>query len=304
LADAPDLTLQRRGSPLCAAPGMLSGNQPIDDGLYLFTPEEKAEFLQREPDARPYFRRWLGADEFLNGWQRWCLWLGDAEPADLKTLPLVMERIAAVRRYRKKSKRKSTIKLAETPRRFQVECIPTHDYLVLPEVSSERRDFIPIGYFKPSTLASNKLRIITHATPYHFGVLTSTMHMAWMRCVSGRLKSDYQYSVHIVYNNFPWPDAADDKHAAVMRAADGVLDARKAHPGASLSDLYDPDSMPSDLQDAHRALDKAVDAAYGYRGSKDDASRVAFLFALYAQLTALQSVTAVKPRKRKSPAAV
>ncbi|MHB1799624.1 MAG: class I SAM-dependent DNA methyltransferase [Vulcanimicrobiaceae bacterium] len=285
LADAPDVVLQRRGTPLCDVPEMLSGNQPIDNGQYLFTPEEMATFLQREPGAKPYFRRWLGADEFLNGYERWCLWLGDAEPAALKALPLAMERVAAVRKFRQASKRTSTLKLAGTPRRFQVECMPDKDFLVIPEVSSERRDFIPIGYFKPDTLASNLLRIVSHATPYHFGVLSSTMHNAWMRTVAGRLESRYRYSVHIVYNNFPWPQAVpEDKQRAVTVAAQAVLAARAAHAGATLADLYDPDSMPGDLQDAHKALDKAVDAAYSYRGAKDDAARVAFLFALYQQL--------------------
>jgi type I restriction-modification system DNA methylase subunit len=304
LADAPDVVLQRRSKPLCNVPEMGIGNKPIDGGNYLFTSEEMAEFLLREPGARPYFRKWLGADEFLNGYERWCLWLGDAEPADLKALPLAMERVAAVRRFRAGRESAPTKKLAETPRRFHVEFMPNEDFLVVPESSSERREFLPIGYINRTILASSLLRVVPHATPYHFGVLSSSMHNAWMRTVAGRLKSDYRYSVHIVYNNFPWSDADDDKQAAITRAADDVLVARTAHPGASLSALYHPDSMPSDLQDAHRVLDKAVDAAYGYRGGKDDASRVAFLFALYAQLTALQSVTAVKPRKRKSPAAV
>lgn len=299
LADAPDVVLQRRGTPLCDVPDMLSGNQPIDNGQYLFTPQEMAEFLQREPGAKPYFRRWLGADEFLNGYERWCLWLGDAEPAALKALPLAMERVAAVRRFRSASKRKPTIKLAQTPRRFQVECMPAGDYLVIPYVSSERRDFIPIGYFKPDTLASDLMRIVSHATPYHFGVLSSTMHNAWMRTVAGRLKSDYRYSVHIVYNNFPWPQAVpEDKRRAVAVAAQAVLAARAAHPGATLAALYDPDSMPGDLQDAHKALDKAVDTAYGYRGAKDDASRVAFLFALYQQLVG--ELTPAPRGKRKA----
>lgn len=299
LADAPNVTLQRRGTPLCDVPEMLSGNQPIDNGNYLFTPDEMEDFLKREPRARPYFRRWMGAVEFLNGYERWCLWLGDAEPADLKTLPLAMERVAAVRAFRKTSNRTSTVKLAETPRRFQVECIPERNYLVIPEVSSERREFIPIGYFSPETLASNKLRIVPDATPYHFGVLTSTMHMAWVKYVTGRLKSDYQYSVHIVYNNFPWPqDLSEAKRVSVERATQSVLAARAAHPGATLADLYDPDSMPADLQDAHRALDKAVDAAYGYRGGKDDATRVAFLFELYKKLSGFLAAPPASPSKR------
>jgi hypothetical protein len=298
LADAPDVVLERRGTPLCPeAPVMGIGNKPIDDGNYLFSPEERDAFLVREPGAAPYFRRWLGADEFLNGYERWCLWLGDAEPAALKALPLAMDRVAAVRKYRAESKSAPTRKLSETPRRFHVEFMPDKDFLVVPEVSSERRKYIPIGYFKPDTLASNKLRIVPNATPYEFGVLTSTMHMAWVRYVTGRLKSDYQYSVHIVYNNFPWPqDVPEEKRRAVAQAADAVLSARRAHAGSTLADLYDPDAMPGDLRDAHRALDKAVDGAYGYRGGKDDAARVAYLFGLYQRLTTLQSQS--QPRKR------
>ncbi len=300
LADAPDVVLQRRGRPLCDVPDMGIGNKPIDGGNYLFTPEEMALFLQREPNAQPYFRRWLGADEFLNGYERWCLWLGDAEPGELKALPLAMERVAAVRRIRAASKSAPTRKLAETPRRFHVEFMPDKDYLVIPEVSSERRDFIPIGYFAPETLASNKLRIVPDATAYHFGVLTSSMHMAWMRYVTGRLESRYQYSVHIVYNNFPWPqDVPEEKRLEIMRETQAVLAARAAHPTATLAALYDPDSMPTDLQDAHRALDKAVDAAYCYRSGKDDATRVAFLFELYKKLSGLLSAPTKQPRKRK-----
>jgi hypothetical protein len=306
LADGPNVVLQRRGRPLCPeAPKMGIGNKPIDDGEYLFTTKERDAFLQREPGAAAYFRRWLGADEFLNGYERWCLWLGNAEPSALKSLPLSMERVAAVRAFRAKSKSAPTQKLAETPRKFHVEFMPDSPYLVTPEVSSERRVFIPIGYFNPDTLASNLLRIVPYATAYHFGVLSSSMHNAWMRTVAGRLESRYRYSVHIVYNNFPWPsDVADDKRMAITRAADAVLAARRAHPSATLADLYDPDSMPSDLQDAHRALDKAVDAAYGYRGGKDDAARVTFLFALYAQLTSLQSVANASKKNLAKPAIV
>lgn len=300
LIDAPDVVLQRRGKPLCEVPAMGIGNKPIDGGHYLFTPEEMAEFLQREPGAQPYFRRWLGGDEFLNGYERWCLWLGDAEPAALKALPLAMERVAAVRRLRNASKSAPTRKMADTPRRFHVEFMPDQEYLVIPKVSSERRNLIPVGYFKPDTLASDLLFIVPHATGYHFGFLSSTMHNAWMRTVAGRLESRYRYSVHIVYNNFPWPqDVPEEKRLAVVREAQAVLSARAAHPGATLADLYDPDSMPTDLQDAHRALDKAVDAAYGYRSGKDDTARVAFLFELYNKLTGLQAATVKRAGKRR-----
>lgn len=305
LADAPDVALQRRGKPLCVeAPAMGIGNKPIDGGHYLFTPEERDAFLVREPGAAPYFRRWLGADEFLNGYERWCLWLGDAEPAALKSLPLVMERVAAVRKYRAESKSAPTRKLAETPRRFHVEFMPDKDFLVVPGVSSQRRDFIPIGYFHPDTLASNLLNVAASATLFHCGVLSSSMHMAWVRYVAGRLKSDYRYSVNIVYNNFPWPHAVrEDKRRAVAQAADTVLAARAAHPGSTLADLYDPDAMPDDLRAAHRELDKAVDAAYGYRGAKDDAARVAFLFTLYRNLEAELLPAAKTGGKRRKRAA-
>ena len=302
LADAPDVVLQRRGRPLCPdAPEMVSGNKPIDDGNYLFTPEEHDAFLAREPDAAPYFRRWLGGEEFVNGIERWCLWLGDAEPAALKALPLAMERVAAVRKFRAASKSAPTRKLAETPRRFHTEFIPKGNYLALPQVSSERREYIPIAFLDSTVLCGDKLRLVDHATLFHFGILDSAMHMAWTRYTCGRLESRYQYSVHIVYNNFPWPeDVSEDKRLAIARAADAVLAARTAHPGSTLADLYDPDAMPDDLRTAHRALDKAVDAAYGYRGKPDDAARVAFLFALYQKLTALQPVA--KSNRKRAPA--
>ena len=288
LADATDVALQRRGSPLCAdAPAMGIGNKPIDDGNYLFTTAERDTFLANEPGAAPYFRRWLGGDEFLNGYERWCLWLGDAEPAALKALPLAMQRVAAVRKFRAASRSAPTRRLAETPRRFHVECMPDADSLVIPKVSSERRNFIPIGFFGPDTLASDLLFVIPNATLYHFGLLSSSMHNAWMRYVAGRLESRYRYSVHIVYNNFPWPqEVSEEKRRRVAAAADGVLAARAAHPRSTLAELYDPDAMPNDLVAAHRELDKAVDAAYSYRAGKDDAARVAFLFELYRTLEA------------------
>lgn len=299
LADAPDVVLLRRGGPLCDVPVIGVGNKPIDGGNYLFTDEEKEEFLVREPGARTYFKPWLGADEFLNGFQRWCLWLGEAEPAVLKALPLSMGRVAAVREFRKASKSAPTQKLAQTPRRFHVEFLPKENFLLIPRVSSERRDYIPIGFIGPEALVSDAVHAMAGATMYHLGVLSSAMHNAWMRTVAGRLKSDYRYSVQIVYNNFPWPDdVAEAKRKEVAKSAQQVLNAREVHAGATLAEMYDPDSMPRDLQEAHKALDKAVDAAYGFRGRKDDASRVAFLFGLYDALTGLQPSST--KRKRSS----
>ncbi|TAJ77233.1 MAG: class I SAM-dependent DNA methyltransferase [Gallionellaceae bacterium] len=305
LVDAPDVVLVNRQHPICAVPEIGIGNKPIDGGHYLFTPEEKAEFLAREPKAAKWMRRWIGADEFINNYERWCLWLGDCPPDELRRMPEAMKRVEMVRESRLASKSPPTQKLADTPTRFHVENIPDAPYLVIPEVSSERRRFIPIGFIQPDTLSSNKVRILPRATLYHFGILTSTMHMAWTRYTTGRLKSDYQYSITIVYNNYPWPDEPTDKQrATVETAAQTVLDARAQFPQSSLADLYDPLTMPPVLVKAHQVLDRAVDACYrtddssralARRGSRNfvkaafasDAQRVEFLFERYQQLTSL-----------------
>ena len=288
LVDGPDVVLPRRSKPLCAAPEIGIGNKPIDDGNYLFTAEEKTEFLKLEPGAAKWFRRWPGADEFINGYERWCLWLGDCPPGELRQMSHALARVEAVKKFRAASKSAPTRKLADTPTRFHVEFMPATPYLVIPEVSSERRQYIPLGFLQPDTLASNKLRLLPDATLLQFGVLTSAMHMAWMRYTTGRLKSDYQYSINIVYNNFPWPEGRPDKQrAAIEAAAQGVLDARAQFPGASLADLYDPVAMPPALVKAHQKLDAAVDAAYGQKGFANDAARVAFLFEMYRKLTSL-----------------
>lgn len=311
LVDGPDVVLERRSKPLCAVPPMLSGNKPIDDGNYLFTPQEKADFLQQEPGAAPYFRRWLGGQEFVNGIERWCLWLGDISAAELHQLPLSQARVAAVKKFRTHSKSAPTQKLAATPRRFHTEFVAKGSYIALPQVSSERRQFIPIAYLDAQVMCGDKLRLLEGATPYHFGILTSTMHMAWMRAVAGRLESRYQYSIHIVYNNFPWPEnPADKRIQAIEAATQAVLDARQVEmqrdARTTLAMLYHPDTMPVELAKAHAALDKAVDAAYGYQGGKDDASRVAYLFGLYQQLTAPLAPAPVPTptaRRKRAPGA-
>ena len=307
LVDAPDALLTRRSKPLCDVPVMGIGNKPIDDGNYLFTPAEKDAFVAREPASEKFFRRWLGADEFLNGIERWCLWLGDALPSDLSKLPECRKRIDAVQKFRLNSKSKPTQALAATPRRFHVEFLPTEgNYLAVPEVSSERRKFIPIGFLPASIMASNLLRAAPCATFYHFGILSSLMHNAWMRTVAGRLESRYCYSINIVYNNYPWPQNPSDKQRqAVEAAAQGVLDARALYPQATLADLYDPLTMPAELVKAHTALDRAVDTAYAYKGGKDDASRVAYLFAQYQQLATPLAATppAKRTRAARRPAA-
>lgn len=300
LVDAPDILIGRRSTPLCAVPEMGIGNKPIDGGHFLFTDEEKAAFLAKEPKAAKWLRPWLGAEEFLYGYRRWVLWLGDCPPQELRALPAVLERVEAVQAFRLASKSAPTRKLAETPTRFHVENMPGEVYLVVPEVTSERRNYVPLGFLAPEIICSNKLKVVQGGKLYHFGVLSAQMHMAWMRYVAGRLKSDYQYSSSVVYNNFPWPrDPSEKQVAAVEQSAQAVLDARAQFPDATLADLYDPLAMPPELRRAHAALDRAVDAAYGRKGFASDAERVAFLFDLYRQATSLLPAAPAKRRTKR-----
>jgi hypothetical protein len=285
LVDAPDVLLFNRSKPLCEnVPEAGIGNKPIDDGNYLFTEGEKDAFIAKEPGAAKYMMPWVGSDEFINGYQRYCLWLGDAPPEELRSMPEVMMRIQDVRRYRLASKSASTRKLADTPTRFHVENMPGSPFVVIPETSSEKRKYIPIGFLGPETICSNAVKIVPGATLYHFGVLTSGMHMAWVRYVCGRMKSDYRYSVGIVYNNFPWPkDPKPTRVEAVERCAKQVLEVRNKLlvPGTSLADIYDPLTMPPELVHAHQKLDQAVDRCYRQAPFKNELSRVRFLFVLY-----------------------
>jgi hypothetical protein len=310
LVDALDVVLPRRSVPICDVPEIGIGNKPIDDGNYLFTTDEKQAFIALEPASKKWFRRWLGADEFLNGYERWCLWLGDCPPAELRAMPEAMKRVQAVKASRLASKSLPTQKLAATPTRFHVEFMPTKPYMVIPEVSSERREYIPLGYLMPENLASNKLRLLPNAELWQFGILQSTMHIAWTRYTCGRMKSDFQYSISIVYNNFPWPDLASNQppaqaglaQAAIETAAQAVLDTRAQFPDSSLADLYDPLSMPPALVKAHQKLDAAVDAAYALGGGKktwkNDAERVAYLFELYQKYTSLLPPDKPRPKRR------
>jgi hypothetical protein len=250
----------------------------------LFTEEEKAAFLQIEPQAEKWFKPWIGSHEFINRYFRYCLWLGDCEPSDLRKMPEVMKRVEAVKKFRLDSKSEGTRKIANTPRRFHVENMPNSTFVVIPEVSSEKREYIPIGFISPGILASNLVKIIPEATLYHFGVLTSNVHNDWMRAVAGRLKSDYRYSKDIVYNNFPWPEATDVQKSAIESAAQAVLDARALFPASSLADLYDPLAMPPELLKAHKTLDKTVMQAYGFSPKASEAEMVAALMERYQAL--------------------
>ncbi|MBI5235887.1 MAG: class I SAM-dependent DNA methyltransferase [Deltaproteobacteria bacterium] len=301
LVDAVDMVLEKQTKPICTVPEMKFGNQPIDGGFLLFTSEEKVAFVNEAPTAKKYFRRFFGAEEFINGIERWCLWLKNAKPEELREIPAIMNRLEKVRQFRLSSKRPATNALASTPTLFAFISHHEGKYLLVPSVSSERRAYIPIGFMSSEVIASNLCLIIPNATPFHFGILTSAMHMAWVRQVCGRLESRYRYSAQIVYNNFPWPDNPTDKQRkAIEQAGQIVLDARAKHPGSSLADLYDPVAMPPDLRKAHQTLDKAVDVAYGKKTFTSDAERVVFLFELYPRYTSLFPGPKVRKKRGKS----
>jgi len=281
LIDAPSIFIESRSKPLCDVPEIGIGNKPIDDGNYLFTESEKDEFLKKEPQAAKWFKKWIGSDEFINRYFRYCLWLGDCSPDELRKMPECIKRVEAVRQFRLDSKSDGTRKIAETPRRFHVENMPQGTYIIIPRVSSEKRKYIPIGFITPDILASDSAHIIPNATLYHFGILTSSVHNAWTRAICGRLKSDYRYSKDIVYNNFVWPNATDEQKATIEKLAQGVLDARAKFPESSLADLYDPLAMPPELLKAHRELDKAVMKLYGFGKDVSEAEIVAELMGRY-----------------------
>lgn len=288
LSSGADLVVSTRTTPIDSSTLPISfGNMPNDGGNLLFTPEEKDEFLKHEPAAAPYFRHFVGSDEFINGIDRYCLWLFDADPSKIQLLPLVRERVKAVREYRLKSKREATRKLAGTPMLFgEIRQKPGKSILI-PSTSSERRQFIPMGFIDYSnTIISNACLFIPNADMWYFGILESTMHMAWMRQVCGRLEGRYRYSNNIVYNNFPWPSAPSKGHKeAVKTAAQEILDARAQYPNATLAVLYDPDLMPPSLVKAHRHLDAVVDKCYRKEPFKSELERVEYLFSLYEKQT-------------------
>jgi hypothetical protein len=285
LMDAPDMWIDSRNKPICDVPEIGMGNQPIDGGFYLFTESEKGEFITKEPKSAVYFHPWYGAEEFINNKKRYCLWLGDCSPAELRAMPQCYERVLKVREYRLQSPRSSTLKLADNPTHFQTENMPNGNYIVIPEVSSEKRRYIPIGYMDENVLCSNKLRLMPFATLFHFGILTSNVHMSWMRVVCGRLKSDYSYSIKIVYNNFPWCQPTEEQKARIEQTAQAILDARAKYPDCSLADLYDEVTMPPELRRAHQENDRAVMAAYGFSTKMTESECVAKLFELYQKLT-------------------
>ena len=297
LADS-RVVVKESAQALNGLPKLIIGSKPIDGGHYIFNADERISFLREEPDAEPYLRPFVGSREFLQGGERWILHLADVPPQVLKTLPKVRERIAAVRTYRLASKSKPTQTLAETPTLYHVNVIPTAPFLVVPEVSSERRDYIPIAWLEPPVIPSNLVRIIEKASKPLFALLTSAMHVSWLRYIGGRLESRYRYSIGLVYNTFPLPSVPTERLQRLALHADAVLAARANHPDATLADLYDPDLMPTDLRKAHQALDRAVDKLYRRSGFTTDRERVEHLFGLYEKM--LVPLTAkAKPKRRR-----
>lgn len=288
LLDGENIFVESNKTPICKnAPIARSGNQPIDNGNYIFTEEEYENFIQIEPSAKKYFKRWYGAEEFINKKTRYCLWLGDCEPNALRKMPKCLELVNRVKEYRLSSKRKGTVNLANKPTRFQVETMPQSEYLIMPLTSSERRRYVPIGFMTPDSLASNLVTVVENANKYHFGVLTSNVFMAWMRAVGGRLKSDYRITKDNLYNVFPWPTPTEEQKQKIEQTAQNILDARALYPESSLADLYDPLTMPPELQKAHAANDRAVMQAYGFNvKNTSEADCVAALMKMYQELTA------------------
>ena len=286
LVDAPDVFIPSRSIPLCDVPEIGIGNKPIDGGNYLFTEAEKEAFVKKEPAAAKFFRPWFGSEEFINRRSRYCLWLGECSPRELHEMPECLARVEAVRLFRLASKSPGTRKLADRPTRFHVENMPDGNYILIPEVSSERRNYVPMGFMSPDTLCSNLVKLVPDATRYHFGILTSLVHMAWMRAVCGRLETRYRYSKDIVYNNFPWPEASDGDKEKIGVLAQAILDARALFPDCTLADLYDQTTMPPELRKAHQENDKAVMKLYGFPPSATEPEIVAELMRRYQELTA------------------
>ena len=278
------LVVKEEGRAINGSRKIVSGCQPIDDGHFIFDVNERISFVLSEPSAKSWLKPYMTGVDLINGSNRWILALQDASPHEVKLMPAVLERLARVRDFQRQSKRKSTPKLADTPMRYNIEVIPTSPFLAIPEVSSERRDYIPIAWLGPPVIPSNKLRLLPNATLWEFGVLTSRAHMAWTGHIGGRLKSDYSYAIGLNYNTFPWPEATTIQRKKIEELAQAVLDARLVHTTSSLADLYDPDTMPGNLRKAHAALDLAVDRLYRPSPFASDRDRVEHLFGRYEAL--------------------
>ncbi len=287
LVEGKDFVILSRAKPICKVPEILFGSKLVDDGNFLFTQEQKDLLIEKEPKALQYIKPILSGDEFLNGKARYCLWLKDISPKELRELKLIAERVDNVKNFRLKSTKIPTRRAAEFPTLFSELRQPESDFLLVPLTSSENRKYIPLGFFTKDYIVTNSCSVIAGASLFHFGILMSFMHMAWVRNVCGRLKSDFRYSNSIVYNNYPWPLSPTEKQTKTIEScAQQVLDVRKEFPDSSLADLYNPTAMPPKLKKAHQELDKAVDAAYRSKPFESEAKRMEFLFELYEKYTA------------------
>ena len=284
LMDAPDVFIENRKKPLCDVPEMVKGSQPTDGGNLILSSYEKDELINRYPQMTPYIHRYIGSEEFINNKYRYCLWLVNMNPSVLRSCPPVLERVEQVKQMRLASPKAATQKWANYPTLFTENRQPDSDYLLVPSVSSEKRRYIPIGYMSKEVVTSNLAFVVPNASLYHFGIITSNIHNAWMRVVCGRLKSDYRYSNTIVYNNFPWPNPTPEQKAKIEQTAQAILDARAKYPDSSLADLYDEVTMPPELRKAHQENDRAVMAAYGFSTKMSESECVAELFKMYQEL--------------------
>jgi len=286
LLSAGDAVVTARRRPLVACEPMLLGSKPTDGGHLIMSNPEKEELIQQEPASGKWIKRLMGADEFLKGKERWCLWLVDASSEEMASMPAVQSRVDAVRAERLESTKRATREIASRPHTFDEIKHPAENYILVPSVTSERRHYAPIGFFGPDVVATNAVQIIPHGTPYGFGILQTRMHMLWLQTVGGRLKSDFRYSNTLVYNTFPWPEPTAAQREAIEQRAQDVLDTRALYPAKTMSELYDPDKMPADLLEAHQALDRAVEQAYRPTPFRNDNERLEYLFKRYETLIA------------------
>jgi hypothetical protein len=275
-------------SPLSDIPIMKIGNKPIDGGNYLFTTEEKRDFIKNEPNAKTYFRKWLGSIELITGKERWCLLVQEIPERELEKMPLTKERIENVRQVRLNSKSAPTRAIAKTPLHFHVENFPTDSFIVVPEISSEKRPYITAGFFEPSVLASNRLNVVSSSEPYLFGVLSSKMHHVWVHAVGGKLETRISYSVGICYNAFPFPKISRHLIEELRHSAFLILEEREKHSEKTLAELYNPDKMPKELLDAHHQNDLAVEKCYRHTPFSNDDERLEYLFSLYERMIELE----------------
>ena len=285
LIDAPTIFIENNTTPICNVPDMCKGSQPTDGGNLILTSDEKVALLSKSPATANYIRPFVGAEEYINKKERYCLWLANANPSVIRQCADIMNRVEAVRQSRLASPKAATRKWADYPMLFTENRQPETQYILVPSVSSEKRDYVPMGFVAPEVIASNLVLLIPKANHYDFGILESSVHMAWMRAVCGRLKSDYRYSAKIVYNNFPWPQSTDAQKEKIKQTAQAILDARALYPDSSLADLYDSLTMPPELRKAHRANDAAVLEAYGFPKDATESDIVARLFKMYQELT-------------------